>query len=152
MFKIFMVGLLITILRKVYCWVYEWKCQKIGEYLAKLRTKTWWFRALSSSFNRVFWPGVQCARDNHAPACNCAKYSSIFKKISLTTLTTSMSLVTDKRCCACAHAGTRSTSEVARWYTTCVAENSLFMATRSCLCRSTVADLRAEAGAARVAR
>ena len=74
------------------------------------------------------------------------------KNFSLTTLTTSMSLVTDKRCCACAHVGTRSTSEVARWYTTCVAENSLFMATRSCLCRSTVADLRAEAGAARVAR
>ena len=43
------------------------KKNKIGEYLAKLQART--------SF--VFWPGAQSAWDNHALACNFAKYSPI---------------------------------------------------------------------------
>jgi len=40
-------------LRKVYCWVLEWKQFKIGEHLAKLQARAWLSRALSSSFSSV---------------------------------------------------------------------------------------------------
>jgi len=46
-------GVLIIKLRMVYFWVCEWKKIKIGEHLAKLRTRTWLCRALSPSFSSV---------------------------------------------------------------------------------------------------
>ena len=39
----------------------------------------------------VHWPGAQSARDNHVPACSFAKYSPIFKILSLADLTINLS-------------------------------------------------------------
>ena len=39
-------GVVITELRKVYCWVREWKRIKIGEYLSKWRARAWLSHAL----------------------------------------------------------------------------------------------------------
>ena len=33
-------------IKKVYCWVWEWKKIKIGEYLAKLQARTWYVATL----------------------------------------------------------------------------------------------------------
>ena len=49
---------------------------EIGEYLAKLRARTWLSHALSSSL-AAWWPDAQSARDNHVLACNLTKYSPI---------------------------------------------------------------------------
>ena len=49
--------MLITKLRKVYCWV---KKIEIGDYLAKLQPRTWLSRVLSSCL-AVCWPGAQRA-------------------------------------------------------------------------------------------
>jgi len=53
---------------------------KIGEYLAKLQSKTWLSRALSTSFSIVL-AGAYSAWDNHSLARNFAKCSPI-KKIT----------------------------------------------------------------------
>jgi len=47
---------------------------QIGKYLAKLQARTLvhFLRLLA-----VCWPGAQSACDNHALACNFAKYSPI---------------------------------------------------------------------------
>ena len=42
-------GLSIITLRKVYCWVFEWKIFKIGEYLTKLQPRRWLSHALCVS-------------------------------------------------------------------------------------------------------
>jgi len=69
-------GLLITKLRKVYCWVCDWKKFKIGKYFVSYKQELDCFvhflRLLA-----VFWPSAQSARKNHVLACNFAKYSPI---------------------------------------------------------------------------
>ena len=78
------VGLLITKLRKVYCWVCKRKEIKIGEYLAKLQAITWLSCALSS-FLAVCWPGTQSPWDSHALASVVPRFwPTLYIKVSLT--------------------------------------------------------------------
>jgi len=52
-------GVVITKLRKVYCWVCKWKeLKSVHINLAKLQARTWSSRSLSSSL-AVFCPGAQ---------------------------------------------------------------------------------------------
>jgi len=72
-----MVVLLITKLRKVYCWVCEWKKLKSvnirQSYMQERDCLVHFIHLLA-----VWWPGAQSAWDNsHALACNFAKYSPI---------------------------------------------------------------------------
>jgi len=53
-------GLLITRLRKVYCWVCEWK------KLAKLQARTWLSRALTSPFSNVLTRRAKCVRQRRS--------------------------------------------------------------------------------------
>ena len=70
------VGLLITTLIKVYCWVCLWFFLQIGEYMAKLQARTWLSRALCA-------PGQHTAKSKkvqdtiHLFARNYAKHSPI---------------------------------------------------------------------------
>ena len=57
-------GVVNNLIKNVYCWVWEWKKIKVGEYLAKLQAGTWLSRALYSPF-AVCWPDAKSARDNH---------------------------------------------------------------------------------------
>jgi len=56
----FVVGLSITKLRKVYCWVCEWKVFKIDEYLTKFQARAWLSHALCTPGQHIvaqlFWP------------------------------------------------------------------------------------------------
>jgi len=65
---------------------------KIGEYLAKLQSKTWLSRALSTSFSIVL-AGAYSAWDNHSLARNFAKCSPIKKNHSQTLQQTFLDLV-----------------------------------------------------------
>jgi len=62
-------ALLITKLRKVYCWVWEWNFFKSvniwQSYKQKRDCLVHFLRLLA-----VFWPGAQSARDNHVLASN----------------------------------------------------------------------------------
>ena len=70
------IQLLITRLRKVYCWVWQWKkLQSVNNwqsYQQKRDCLVHFLRLLA-----VCWPGAQSTWDNHALACNFAKYSPI---------------------------------------------------------------------------
>jgi len=59
-------GVVKTKLRKVYCWVCEWKNFKIGEYLAKLQARTWLFRVLSPSFSSALAKHTKCTRQSRS--------------------------------------------------------------------------------------
>jgi len=55
-----MVGFLITKLRKVYCWIYQWKLFLNGEYLTKLQARTRLSCALSSVVSFAFFVVWYC--------------------------------------------------------------------------------------------
>ena len=70
--------MLITKLRKIYCWVCVEKNFKISEYLAKLQARMWMSRALVRLANILLKDG-ESAWNNHIVACNIAKYWPILK-------------------------------------------------------------------------
>ena len=72
----FKVWLLITKLGKVYCWVCQWiffKSVNVWQSYKQERDYLMHFLCLLA----MCWPGAQSAWDNHALACNFAKYSPI---------------------------------------------------------------------------
>ena len=70
-------------LKKVYCWVSEWKNFKLVNIWQSYKQ---WSDCLVHFVRllAVCWPGMQSAWDHHTLACNFAKYSSIKKFFSLT--------------------------------------------------------------------
>jgi len=68
---------LITKLRKVYCWVWV-NFFYIGEYFAKLQARTWLSRALCMPGQNTAERRRKCTRQSRF-ACNFVKYSPIKK-------------------------------------------------------------------------
>jgi len=69
-------------MKKGYCWVWEWKKSKIGEYLAKLQARAWLSHALCKSGQHTAKRRRKCVRQSRSCLQLCQIFTDLKKSLT----------------------------------------------------------------------